>query len=192
MWYVTYVSDGQIWSIYFSGIHLNFNRVLYPLLLQPLWIFHWHVFNFAENLQPILPRPGLAQCDGCHPGHLDFKQQENERKSKNYFYYAAIKTAKSFLCEHFQTYVLKTCVEINKTKCFGLWWYDTVWFLSECSECSLNACLMTDRQRLWLIELLSEPKIYFAGNWWLIVRGWWRIHMSSYKIGSKGPTYLFD
>ena len=54
------------------------------MLLHHVWIFHQHNLIRAENLQPILPFPGLAQCDGRHPGHLDFKQQKNERKIENY------------------------------------------------------------------------------------------------------------
>ena len=63
-----------------SGIYLNFDWVHYTLPLHNVWIFHWNSLIHAGNLQPILPFPGLAQCDGSHPSHLDFKQQENERK----------------------------------------------------------------------------------------------------------------
>ena len=62
-----------------SGIHLNYNWVHYPLPLQPVRIYHQHICNFVETLQHILHLPCVAQCNGFHPGHLDFKKQENER-----------------------------------------------------------------------------------------------------------------
>ena len=64
------------------GIYLNFYWVLYTLSLQLVWFSCRHVNNFAENLQRILPLPGLAQCDGSYPGHLDFKKQQNEGENE--------------------------------------------------------------------------------------------------------------
>lgn len=66
------------------GIYLNFYWVLYTLSLQLVWLSCWHVNNFAENLQYILPLPGLAQCDGSYPSHLDFNKQQNERENEKY------------------------------------------------------------------------------------------------------------
>ena len=75
----------KIYRDYNLGIHLDFHWVLYPVPLEPVWISYRHVDNFAENLQCILPFPGLAHCHGTHPSYLDFKKQENERQTEKYF-----------------------------------------------------------------------------------------------------------